>query len=595
MEFNPNNTEERTQDIYEQLPHYPKPPMVPLPDWATMVSLQGMGIKPSGLSRAIGKTLMALTGFKRFYNQLPEHLEDWLRKTNMRGAGLFALINSASMALSDDPRDLTPAQRAATLVYGTYRFYDDLMSGKLEPDKYKDQVLEMGQYPNLFSTCLTIEGKTARLFKSKRTDQITVIIRGRYFLLNVGHPGKDTTVADLALAIQKLIDFVQSEQKEPNTLSPGLLTGIAHPVQLRMFGKLLQNPENRDSFYKIRHSFVTVCLDLDDTPQTFAEAAKITQSQNFYNRWYHASLQIVVFGNARAATFLNFNTYIDGNPMMRGSAEIQRRAAEAPIDEKGHEEKIAPAQELKWHIAPAFIERAKQVAETVLDDQQATFELTGIGKEFYAQRQLNPVPAFMTVIDAAVKELIGRHANIAQYLSMSKYCCMNLANANATTPEVKAFVDYVAQDTFDRQTARDLLQKAIASQAEAYRNARRYLPPSKIVSMFVSSRKGLSKLWVTSVLALAMIFLKVLGLYEGEEMEVIASHPKIEPEIPVVGRPGIRLPYVRYFGFHYQIFDDKTVLTFMPSPKWQISNQKLAETIAKKVKILENLFDEKRP
>ena len=595
MEFNPHNMEERTQDIYEQLPHYPKPPMVPLPDWETMVSLQGLGVKPGAFSRAMGKTLMALTGFKRFYNQLPEHLEDWLRKTNMRGAGLFALINSASMALTDDPRDLTPAQRAATLIYGTYRFYDDLMSGTLEADKYKDQVLEMGQYPNLFSTCLTIEGKKARLFKSKRTDQITVIIRGRYFLLNVGHPGKTTTVADLSNALQKLIDLVHSEQSSANELSPGLLTGIAHPVQLRMFGKLLQNPENRDSFYKIRHSFVTVCLDLDDAPQTYAEAAKTTQSKNFYNRWYHASLQIVVFGNARAATFLNFNTYIDGNPMMRGSAAIQRRAAAAPLEGEASKGEIGQAQELKWHVPPAMIERAKQVAKTVLDDQQATFELPGTGTSFYAAHQLSAVPAFMTVIDAAVKELIGRHANIAQYLSMSKYCCMNLANANATTPEVKKFVDYIAQKNFDRQTARELLQKAIASQAEAYRAARRYLPPSKIVSMFVSGRKGLAKVWVSSVLALAMILLKLFGLYESEEMEVIASHPKIEPEIPVVGRPGIRLPYVRYFGFHYQIFDDKTVLTFMPSPKWQISNQKLAETIAKKVKILENLFDEKRP
>jgi hypothetical protein len=448
----------------------------------------------------------------------------------------------------------------------------------------------------LFAFAVVHDGRDiARLFKSKRTDQITVIIRGRYFLLNVGHPGKTTTVADLSNALQKLIDLVHSEQSSANELSPGLLTGIAHPVQLRMFGKLLQNPENRDSFYKIRHSFVTVCLDLDDAPQTYAEAAKTTQSKNFYNRWYHASLQIVVFGNARAATFLNFNTYIDGNPMMRGSAAIQRRAAAAPLEGEASKGEIGQAQELKWHVPPAMIERAKQVAKTVLDDQQATFELPGTGTSFYAAHQLSAVPAFMTVIDAAVKELIGRHANIAQYLSMSKYCCMNLANANATTPEVKKFVDYIAQKNFDRQTARELLQKAIASQAEAYRAARRYLPPSKIVSMFVSGRKGLAKVWVTSVLALSMILLKLFGLYESEEMEVIASHPKIEPEIPVVGRPGIRLPYVRYFGFHYQIFDDKTVLTFMPSPKWQISNQKLAETIAKKVKILENLFDEKRP
>ncbi len=588
MEFN-RNDQERTRDIYEQLPHYPKPPMVPLPDWQTMVSLEGMGIKPSPVSRFVIRTLMGLTGFKRFYQTLPQNLEDILRKTNMRGAGLFALINSASMALLDDPRPLTPAQRAATLVTGAYRFYDDLMSGQLEPDRYKDTVLEMGQYPNLFSTCLTIEGKTARLFKSKRTDQITVIIRGRYFLLNVGHPGQTTTVSELAAALQALIDRVQNETPQPKSESPGLLTGIAHPVQLRMFGKLLQNPQNKAAFEKIRHSFLTLALDVDDQPADYAQAAQITQSKNFYNRWYHASLQIVVFGNAKAATFLNFNTYIDGNPMMRGSAEIQRRAAASALESAENASASLEAQELVWQVPPPMLQKAEQIARTVIDDQQATFELNGLGKTQFEQWGVPPVPAFMTIVDLAVKRLIDRHVNIIQYLSMSKFCCMNLANANATTPAVKAFVDYIENDAADKQKARALLQEAIQSQAQAYRQARRYLPPSKIISMFVSSQKGLGKLWVTGLLAAAMLLLKILGLYRGEEMEVIASHPMIQPEIPVVGRPGIRLPYVRYFAFHYQIFEDKTVLTFMPSPRWKFSNRELFDSIKKASEIFSRI------
>ena len=589
MEFNQQENQERTTDIYEQLPFYPKPPLIPLPDWQTMASLKGMGIKQSPVSSLVIKTLMALTGFKKFYRNLPETMENYLRTTNTRGAGLFALINSASLALRDDPRSLTPAQRAATLIFGAYGFYDDLMSGKLEPDKYKDQVLEMGQYPNLFSTCLTIEGKTAKLFKSKRTDQITILINGRFFILNVGHPGKTTTLPQLANTLQKLVDRVQEETPDGNPNSPGIISGVAHPVQLRMFGRILKNPVNKATFEQLRHSFLTLCLDINDQPQDYAEAAKITQSKNFHNRWYHSALQIVVFGNGKASTMLNFNTYIDGNPMMRGSAEIERRAEQIPV-ETDDAATLDAAKELRWQLNPMFIERATEVARTVLDDQKATFVLDGFGKTFYQNKNLAPVPAFMVAVDMAAKTLIGQHVHIAQYLSVSKYRCMNLANADATTPEVQAFVDYVEQEDFDKAEARKLMEAAIESQRKAYSKARKNMPPSQVISIFVSSQKGFKKLWITSMLATAMIFLRLLGLYNSEEMQAVASHPDIKPEIKVVGRPGIRLPYIKYFGFHYQIMDDKTVITFMPSTKWQISNQKLLETIREKLKIIDEIF-----
>jgi len=297
----------------------------------------------------------------------------------------------------------------------------------------------------------------------------------------------------------------------------------------------------------------------------------------------------VVFGNGKASTMLNFNTYIDGNPMMRGSAEIERRAEQIPLETDDAATLDAP-KELRWQVNPMFIERATEVARTVLDDQKATFVLDGFGKTFYQNKNLAPVPAFMVAVDMAAKTLIGQHVHIAQYLSVSKYRCMNLANADATTPEVQAFVDYVEQEDFDKAEARKLMDAAIESQRKAYSKARKNMPPSQVISIFVSSQKGFKKLWITSMLATAMIFLRLLGLYKSEEMQAVASHPDIKPEIKVVGRPGIRLPYIKYFGFHYQIMDDKTVITFMPSTKWQISNQKLLETIREKLKIIDKIF-----
>ncbi|WP_456442489.1 choline/carnitine O-acyltransferase [Caldithrix abyssi] len=583
---------ERTKNIYEQLAAYPKPPLVPLPAWDEMTSLEEMGIKDSAISRAVVKTLMTLTGFKSYYKSLPNRLEDDLRKTNMRGAGLFALINSATLALKDDPRKLNALQRAATLIMAVYGFYDDLMSGKLAPDRHKDHVLEMGQYPNFFGTSLIIENGRARLFKSSKTDQITVIYRGHYFLINVGHPGQSTSFAELLETLTKIVNQVNQNGDAPNAASPGLLTGIAHPAQIKIFSNLLHIPQNRLAFEKIRHSFFTICLDLDDHPQSYAEAARLTQSRNHFNRWYHSSLQIVVFGNARATTFCSFNAYLDGNPMMRGSAEIQKRAAAVSLPENQTQPAVLLTfNKLNWQIPPGPLKKAEKIAERVIDHQQATFEINGTGKNFFNQFNMLPVPAFMVVLAMAAKQLFGKHLNIIQYLSMSRYRCMNLTNANATTEEVTQFVDYVQNEGFNPQQALELFKKAIDSQRTAYRAARKYFPPSKIISLFVNTRKGFARLWVNLLLGVSVLILKIAGKYQPQSMDIPVSHPDIFEEIPVVGRPGIRLPYARYFGLHYQIWDDKIVLTYMPGVTLKYSNEELTKALENNLTIVKQILE----
>lgn len=62
-----------------------------------------------------------------------------------------------------------------------------------------------------------------------------------------------------------------------------------------------------------------------------------------------------------------------------------------------------------------------------------------------------------------------------------------------------------------------------------------------------------------------------------ERREVLISHPAIYANVPLVGRPGVRLPYVAYFGLHYQIWPEKIVLTYMPGLNWQIPNEKITQ------------------
>ena len=75
--------------------------------------------------------------------------------------------------------------------------------------------------------------------------------------------------------------------------------------------------------------------------------------------------------------------------------------------------------------------------------------------------------------------------------------------------------------------------------------------------------------------------LRILKLFKSESRDIVISHPEIYPEVPIVGRPGIRLPYAKYFGLHYQILEEKIVITMMPGLNWAIPNVEFLHELVK--------------
>jgi len=554
---------ERTRDIYERVGGYPQPPLVPLPEFGDLSSLERLGIRLTPTSRRIVRAAIALTGFGAFWRRMPEGLETLLRRTNLRGPGLFAPVISATLALADDSRPLSPFERAATLVLGARSLYDDLKAGRLPADERDGQPLEMGQYPNLFSTSLIVEGKQPRVFKSTSTSQITVMSGGRIWLLE----GGEATLRQLSEALAAIAGPATERPGGEQELSPAILTSAGHLLQLRIWPRLQSIPRNAESLAALRHSFLAICLDLDAAPATHAEAALLAHSGNPGNRWQHSSLQLVVFGNARACAVCNFSAYLDGNTMMRGASEIQRRAAACPLQETKPEKALPPASRLEWVLRREDLERAQASLRPLLDRQQATFEITGIGKDFFDAHGLPAVPAFVVALQRAANRLTGQRPRITQFLSMSRYRAMDLTTAEVTTPEVLEFVE-----RWDRDASLALLRQAIDSQTRECRKARRYLNLFEMFALFLNSGTRAQRLYRSWIAGAAALLLRRLGFMQRSRREILISHPEIYPEIPVVGRPGIRLPYVKYFGLHYQILPQRIVITLMPSVTWTIPN-----------------------
>lgn len=88
----------------------------------------------------------------------------------------------------------------------------------------------------------------------------------------------------------------------------------------------------------------------------------------------------------------------------------------------------------------------------------------------------------------------------------------------------------------------------------------------------------------------ALLLLHATGNLKREQRQILISHPAIYPETPLVGRPGARLPYVKYFGLHYQIFAEEIVITMMPALAWDITNEQVVTAVADALKQIQALL-----
>jgi len=233
--------EPRTTDLYENNLGYAQPPVISLPDLDDLSLFAAFKVKNNPLAHALLNAGMSASGLRQFVQSLkPDELEAILRANNLRLPGLFAPVLSATAALLADPRPLSPYQRAATLIFGAYSLHRSIQAAELEPDHRHGQTLEMGQYPNLFSTSLIVEGDKPRLFKSIFEPQITVLIAGRIYLIQLGDLKSEIWVENLAVCLQQLC--ATSTPLAAHEIAPGTLTAADSRTQVRIFNQLAANP-----------------------------------------------------------------------------------------------------------------------------------------------------------------------------------------------------------------------------------------------------------------------------------------------------------------------------------------------------------------
>ncbi|MBD3224420.1 MAG: hypothetical protein GF313_06810 [Caldithrix sp.] len=571
---------ERTHDLFEPVIEDMELPPVPISTLSNRALWENFGVKYNLFSSAVIFMFTRLSGFSQFYKELENQIDYYLRTVDTRSSAVFNPVIAASLVIEDAPANVNAYERAAGLILAAREFYENIQNSNISPDTHKGIPLEMGEYPNFFSTSQVIENGRARLFKSAQTDSLTIIVKKQIFILPLWKDGATVSYSSLCQVLEQIAEEADRNSKTNNN-SPAILTAAPNAFQIKAFSDLQKEAVNSQSMDKMKHSFFTVILEPDQYPEGNEEVLRKGHASNYANRWFHSSFQMISYGNGKACFICSFSAYLTGNVMVRGSSEIQKRA------NKYYQNQSQPAKEityhydkLQWQVKRETIENARTVLHKFLYEEKATFTIDGKGTQWFEANQLKPVPTFTAALQIALHRMITSGVRILQFMSMSKYCCMDVITGNVSTADLISFADYMTSDDKDKDHARKLLDKAIASQVEAIRQCRSFLPLEEIIPLYFSTQPKWKKRWTALWAIVGGFILRLFGLYKMRPREVVISHPEIYKEIPLIGRPGVRIPYVKYFGLHYQIHEQYTTITMMPGMHWNKTNVETVRAIS---------------
>lgn len=254
---------------------------------------------------------------------------------------------------------------------------------------------------------------------------------------------------------------------------------------------------------------------------------------------------------------------------------------------------VLPVTFLKWQVSDEFIKLAEKDLKRIKDlDQPATFTIHSIGRDFFKEKGIPGIPSFVIALQMTLKQVLDKQVNIHQFVSLAQYRYMDLTTAIVSTEDVKQFTNHFLDGHSYNKEYFELFLKAIDSQKAVIDKVRSKLPLSDIFTLFFMNSSKFQKIWSQTLILPLLWLLKKFKLITMTSREVLISHPGIYPNVPLVGRPGVRLPYVTYFGLHYQLWPDKIVFTFMPGLNFQIPNEKISQLLEANLFKLKKLIEQ---
>ncbi len=584
---------QRTTDLYERIPGYPSPPDIPIPDISSNSSYREIGIEPGSVKYKLVKGYFKVSGFYSFCEELTKDnsISTYLRKVHLRKVPFPQSSVAASMALHDRHLTDNPIDKAVSLILAARSYYVSLRKGEIEPETIKDTVLEMGQYANLFSTNLYYNGSTFSWYKSVKTEFVTVLYRGSFYLVQM--EGTDVSQTSMTKLRNALSDIIHNAgYSKTAEFSVGLLSSASHKVQ-----RIYLNEMIKDKCYAgmegLKHSFLTLCLDLNTHPDDYAETLYRIHNTNHQNRNFYSSCQLVVFGNAKAGMICHFSAYLDGNVMMKACSAISRMADKL-LDQWNGKRDNSDRNAFRYRRVnfsdPGIdVSPLMNDVQSCMNNQKATFEISSFGRNKCIKYGCDPICVFGLALIKTAFDIEERFVTVKQLLTNAKFSCMGLVNMNLTTNEGKVFVRSLSNRKYSDAGRKRLLFRAIKCTKERMREARKGLDLADLYAIFTNTKQRVGVYVLNKLFKLLCILIGDDEFLTGKTTDIVISHPRIDDEVQLIGRPGTRLPYVGCFALHYQVYDDRTIITLMPGRNWKIPNEELIAGIEENLRLINRI------
>ena len=570
----PSRPESRTTDmIYERAPAYTEPanpPSVPSPEDCERSLVEEYGVPPF-----LAGSLASLSGLNKTverFRKNPDAFELALRTINTRKPFASFRSLSATSVLQDEDLQSDPLDRAARLVTAAYGFYREIKNGTATQDTFRGRPMEMGQYRNLFGTCIHPSGTTLDVYKTPRDNYIAVFYEGAAYRVDVADGSGPKSTEEILAALKGIVESRQSPEPYP----VGVFSGGKPLRRIRNMIALRRHETNRDSLSALSDALFTLCLDLHLEPATYADTAFQAHSGNLGNRWFFSSVQLVVFGNSRASVLNSFSCTLDGNTMARFGSELYQRARAIYIAPR--EKATAPkVTKLQWWVPREAWRKTHAEDLREICHQPVYYEIKGMGDKFFRDRNFRPDGIFNLAVFLTAAEFMGYTPNILEHVSLAVHRNMGLNMSGIGTPEARRFVDAVISGSNDSKT-HELLSAALNVHAEQIRRARDVTDTMPLLMLNASMTGILHKPFALALLQLAL------------DLDIITSQPKRLDGVEFVSRTGACLSYLRVLGLHYHILKDRIVMAIMPSVPQKFAAQAFGPRVEENLKRMADIL-----
>lgn len=570
----------------------PRAPVPPLRDYLSQIDFYlGLFCK-TPLSRVyrqmVLKAWLWWSDFVPFHEKMASgqiDTESFYRERDGHATFRESLLTlNFSVLLDDEPIRSSAIDRASRLVVAALELHERLQAGTYQIDSLAGQAQDMSEFFNIFGTSL-IPGAVADRITHAPPGKahFVVLCRGRFFEVPIPTNVSCRSLGPVFKGEFERIALDAGRSQEGSTTQVALLSACDRDFGYSARSRMADDWQNEASFESLKNALFIVALDLDLEPNQFAEAARLVHSGNTSNRWYDAGLQIVVFGNSSSGLVFSQRNHIDGNVGARFASDLHRLAQSSIqnfVQDIEFPQATSPSPgaptlstELRFRCPRETLETARERICLVTRNEQDSFRVSGTGSSFFKRHGMSPDVAFMIALHHASARFFKRPLKIFQIFSMGHFRHVGIG---VTCVSFKALERVLKQieGTPSAEHRRNL--GVIEREHKAWiSKLREGMPLHHVFHCYLTRSSKVQR-------TLFQGLLRLIG-FESFRADVITSHPKEFPGIAAFGRPGVVLPYLKYYGLHYEIHPERIELIFMPGIKWRRKSHDEISTFAAEI------------